>query len=553
MWKGLVTAGGLGIVVGVGVAWLLIDREAAVSESASPVVPPVQVDALPTVQLDDQESQRGPARTLADIATIADDFERNAALYELVADADAAGVEELIGQVHALPSTPHRQDIARILYIRFAAVDPVAAADHVTQADHRPSWVEAVYRAWAHTDVDAAVAHAATLDRATRTYAMRAFFELDLPSWQRETIAKRMQGETMLAAIQTSEDLRRDEEDYDSVWQSALGVADAQLRLQRLATVANRWSQKDPVSAMAAAASIENPQLALSIQGIVFRNWATEDAWAATTWLADQEQSVNVQSLTYVLMGALTQQGIAHAISSLQTMPQSLRRHAEQGLIMGLQMPTRSMDRADVDTLVEWYETLGPASKRRLSGTLAMGLANHDPDVALDWVFSLEGNVREEAMGGLMSRVAAADMARAKRMIGGIEDAELYVVAARAVATTEASRNPRSALEWVRTLPSESARIDVASAVFSSWAFADPDGATRELLNLPAGTLRDTASRQTAFGLQHQGRADLLEQLFDGTESTEARRHIGRLLYGYFTRTNPDEAKADRYREFVQR
>jgi len=382
---------------------------------------------------------------------------------------------------------------------------------------------------------------------------MRAFFELELPRWQRETIAKQMEGETMLAAIQTSEDLRRDEEDYDSVWQSALGVADPQLRLQRLATIASRWSKDDPAAAMAAAASIENTQLALTVQGIVFRNWATDDAWAATTWLADQDQSVNVQTLTYVLMGALSQQGIAHAISSLETMPQRLRSHAERGLIAGLQTPSRSMDRADVDTILDWYETLGTATKQRLVANLASGLANHDPELALDWVVSLEGNVREDAMSGLMMRVAMADMALAKRMIGGIEDAELYVVAARTVATTEASRNPRSALEWVRSLPSESARTTVASAVFSSWAFADPDNATRELLNLPPGTLRDTASRQAAFGLQHQGRPDLVEQLFDGTESTELRGHIGRLLYRYFTQTNPDEAKADRYREFVRR
>ena len=437
MWKGLAAAGGLGILVGVGVAWLLFDRGEAVLESASPVVPPpVEADAPPPVQAVEQEPEQdpGPTRTLAEIVTITDDFERNASLYDLIAEADVVRVEELIEQAHALPSMPHRNDIARVLYIRFAAVDPAAAADHVTRADHRPSWVEAVYRAWAHTDLDAAVAHAATLDRATKTLAMRAFFELELPTWHRETIAKQMEGESMLAAIQTSEDLRRDEEDYNSVWESALGVADPQLRLQRLGTIASRWSRKDPAAAMAAAASIENPQLALSIQGIVFRNWATDDAWAATNWLADQEQSVNVQSLTYVLMGALAQEGIAHAISTLETMPQRLRSHAEQGLIMGLHMPTGSMDRAELDTLLEWYETLGTASKQRLAGTLAMGLANHDADRALDWVVSLEGNVREQAMGGLIARVAAADMARAKQMIDGIEDAELYVVAARAVA-----------------------------------------------------------------------------------------------------------------------
>ena len=543
MWKGLVAAG-VGIVLGIGMAWLAFHSLDASIETP-PEAPPLDTRA----DEPQPEPVVVPTRSLADIASVADDFQRNAALYDFIADAGAARIEELLGEVQALPSTPHRHDIARILYIRFAALEPAAAADHVTQADHRPSWVEAVYRAWAHTDLDAAVAHAATLDRATRTFAMRAFFELELPTWRRETIAKQMQGETMLAAIQTSEDLRRDEEDYDSVWQSALGVPDPQLRLQRLATVANTWSKQNPVAAMTAASSIDNPALAHSIQGIVFRNWAVDDALAATTWLADQEQSVNLQSLTHVLMTALTRQGIPHAIASLETMPQRLRSHAEEGLIMGL-MSTGRIDRADVDTLLDWYESLGAARRLRLASTLAMGLANHDTDRALDWVVSLEGNARELAMAGLMGRVAATDLVLAKRMIARIEDTELYVMAAQAVAISEASRNPRTALEWATSLPSESARITVVNAVFSGWAFADPDSATRELLNLSGGTFRDEVGRQAAYVLQHQGRPDLVELLFDSSDSTEARGRLGRLLYRYFTETDPDEEKADRYREF---
>ena len=546
MWKGLVAAGGLGVVLGIGLAWLAFHSPDA-SIEPPPEVPPRDTRA------DEPQPQpvAVPTRSLADIASVADDFQRNAALYVLIADAGVARIEELLGEVHTLPSTPHRYDIARILYIRFAALDPAAAADHVTQADHRPSWVEAVYRAWGHRDLDAAVAHAAALGRSTRSYAMRALFELELPDGDREAMASQLDGESMLAAMQRREELQRQDEDYASAWQSALALPGTNQRFEHLAMLAGDWAKKDPSAAMAAASYMERSQLAQAIQSLVLRSWAADDPWGATTWLAEQEPSLNLQQLTFTLMHVLSEQGLAQAISSLETMPQKLRRYAEQGIVFGLQRPDADVQAADLDILWNWYEELPTPSRKRLAGSLAMAIARHDPTRALDVVASLEGSARLEGMTSLMASVGTTDLPLAKQLVSEIEDAELRSVALQSVASVATVHDPRKALEWVNSLPLED-RSAAASPLFVQWTRDDPEEATRELLDLVPEEVRDGISGQVAFMLQYQGHGDLVERLFEGTDSADARSRIATALYHYFTETSPDKNKADRYREFIR-
>ncbi|MYD97603.1 MAG: hypothetical protein F4X98_09485 [Gammaproteobacteria bacterium] len=533
-------AGTVGVVLGITLAWFVFERTESGLDTASTLSP------LPT-PMDEPEPTAAPSRSLADIAMVADDFERNAGLYDLIADASAARIEGLLGEVPTLPSTPHRYDVARVLYIRFAALDPQAAVDHVIESDGRPSWIVAVYRAWAHADLDAAVAHAATLARTARMHAMRAFIDLDLPDWRLEAIAKQLDGESMIAAIRRQEDQRRDAEDYASAWQSALDM-EGQGRFGRLANLAHAWATENPVAAMEAAAAIDGFQLSQMIQSIAFQQWAADDASAATAWLAEQDRTTNVRSLTYGLMRSLTRQGITHAIAFIDTMPQHLRSHAEQGLIQGLQPYNTNLGNDDVEALINWHGTLEPARRHGLAGILATGLANHDPDRALDWVASIEGREREQAMTGLMARLASNDLAMAKGMMERIEDRDLLVAAARAVANAEAMHAPRRTLQWASLLPNESARIEAVSAAFGRWSNGDPDAATRELLYLPSGAYRDAIVARVAPVLGFEERFDLLEQLFESAESAGTRRQIGRMLYYHFTETDPRRA-AD-YRQY---
>ena len=156
------------------VAWLVVDLpglrpiDEEPAETAVPVAQP-----LPVVE--------SGIATLADIALIEDDFSRNAALYALIGDAPQARVEEWLAEVDTLPATRHRPDLARVLYIRFAVLDPEAALQHVLRGATRASWLVAIFRTWGQLDPNAAAARAATLLPSARAAASRALLELDLP------------------------------------------------------------------------------------------------------------------------------------------------------------------------------------------------------------------------------------------------------------------------------------------------------------------------------------------------------------------------------------
>lgn len=112
---------------------------------------------------DDSRSLSGPDpglalpegnATLAEIARIRDDFSRNAALYRLADGATKEQVNRWLDEVTTLEPTPHRYDVARVLYIRYAVLDPEAAVEHALRNAAKPAWLAAIFRTWAQLDAD---------------------------------------------------------------------------------------------------------------------------------------------------------------------------------------------------------------------------------------------------------------------------------------------------------------------------------------------------------------------------------------------------------------
>ena len=128
--------------------------------------------------------------SLLEIADGVNGFDRNSALYEFIADVDQGHVERLLTKVADLSASPRRDDISRVLYIRYAFLDPQTATDHALRSRAKPADVAAVFRAWAHVDLDSAVARAAELPTGVRTDAARALLQLDLPAQRRDAIRR---------------------------------------------------------------------------------------------------------------------------------------------------------------------------------------------------------------------------------------------------------------------------------------------------------------------------------------------------------------------------
>ena len=534
----------VGVVVGIAfgflAAWIAYNPTPR-PDSATPIT-----NAAPAEPA--RSSPREPAKTLAlaEIAGIVSDFDRNKALYAHMADLDFARLLELLDQAGALPESSHRYDVVRVIYLRMATLDPEATVDHVLGGSYRTSWLSTVFRAWAHADLDAAVAGAAFLDLHAKTLATRAILELDLSDDQREAVARRLDGEEILAGIETREVLADGTADFRSAWAEGLKETDTDLRMQRLAQIARSWAESDPFAALEAAGAMPNTQLGMGLQALVVHSWITDDPVAAIAWLGEQEPSFNLQALTVTAITALARENVGNAISFLDSMPDHLQEYARQGVVATLEIPTGDISDADVDSVLDWYGTLDAASQRKLSHSLSFAIAQRQPVRALDWAQSLEGEARETALRSVFSSLASTDLELAQRLVAEVDDADLRLKSSTAIAYAAANTDPRTALEWAQSFESESERVVLVGAVLRQWANDDPGDAVDALLDMRRGRFRDQVAATVAMRLVRD-QVELAEQLFDAMESAEFRRPLARMLRHHFASTDPD--KAAQYRD----
>ena len=497
--------------------------------------------------------------SLTEIAGIAVDSHRNDALYDLVADADTTRVREMLAELATLDPAPHRPDLARVLYIRFAAIDPEAAVDHVIKRAYRSSWLTAVFRAWAHADLDAVVARAQTLKGHAKELATRAILELELPERRREAIAFRLDAKDTLASIRADEELRG-ETDFTVAWQKALSFTDDTERQRRLEEIVAAWAEEEPEVAMAAATDLARQALddahylspGLLLQNRVIEIWASADTEAAIAWITNQESGRTRQSTTTTLIMAVVEENLGDAISALDRLPKDLVGIAQRGLVLSL--GGRDVNADDLDTLVDWYAYLEPESQTFLAPFLSQTMVLRDRERAFDWAVSLGGDAQRQAVGNVTWRIGLNDPDLAKRLVETIDDEALQRIAAVGIIGEQVRNDPRAALEWAESLTRETVRLELVRVVFQQWSNADPDEAVREVLRLRHTSIRDDAAFHVASKLVREeytrsegSRVDLSERLFDAIRAADVRRRLAEVLHGYYTATEPDQDKAKYY------
>ena len=454
---------------------------------------------------------------------------------------------------------------------------PTLPPTHVVAANYHSSWVAAVFRAWAHADVDAAVERAATLENDAKSIAADAILELDLPPWRLEEIATQLDGKRVLAAIHTRKALKGDELDFASAWESALRAFDIAQKpeaaeqfgrwvaaFEHLGPLARRWAEHDPAAAMAGVADAGMPHNEVMAQ-IVLRIWAADDPSAAVAWLAGQqapfkqvfvaidkvaglrliERGQTHDGLARALMQGLLERGVGEAIRAIDTIPGRLQGEARLGLVSALR--DRVATDSDYQILIDWYGTL-EAPSDRLVGNLSRAYAAHDPKQALAWAQTLDGRAQTAAFNAAATQLAQSDPALAKRLVAEIESPGLRSEAAQRIVYSQAFKNPRAILEWARSFPVANDRAQLERQAITIWASVSPRDATREVLAMRDAGSRDATAARIAGDVARNGHADLAEDLFNAAASQSARSQIASVLVRHYTEAEPDAAKADFYR-----
>ena len=525
-----------------------------------------------------QTAPSAPA-TLAEIAEISDDFSRNAAMYSLAEGATREQVEDWLAEVEALPPSPHRYDLARVLYIRFAAIDPEAALDHAFQGATKPVWLEAIFRTWAQLDPDAATSRAAELDSSAKAAASRTLLQLGLHlvelhsmverldatvdhDWYREIermigVAPPTPAMRLLAATQASKLGRREDESHADAWYRAIGVDDDLVRQTLAERIALDWASDSPIDAMAAVEAWPNDDIYVSVGNSSFstrsiRNrirsrivwkWADEEPLEAFAWLMAQD-APDIRSHIGAVMNRLTEHAPDEAIARLGDVPPSQRPIAA-GTVL------RVLVGRDLDYAMSFFASLEITSKTNNTHALRRALvANRSAEQALDWAMSVDERIRTDEVAAVIGDLHKQDHTEALRLLESLDDPNLRIAAADEVVRDEARRDAQEALAWARDFKPEASRSKLIVKVFDTWAARDPAAACRELFDMRGGSVRDqAAATMMPDVVGHDAR--LAERLFDGIESRDQQARAAQPLYRHFDLIEPDRRKAERYGSYL--
>ena len=473
--------------------------------------------------------------SLVDIAALADDFERNHALYELVAGTGRAQIEDLLEQTLDLPPSLHRHDIARVLYVRFASIDPGAALGHLLASHRQPrSSLTAIFRVWAHTDLDEAVRRAASLDEPDKHAVAPTFFDMDMPAWQRQDIAEQLEATTALAQVLAREELASGTP--EQTWANALASPPGPQRQRQLSIAIHAWAEKDPEAALRAASEISGDS-SLYLSASVLAQWAEADRPAALTWLSLQDPGRRTKILTMTMARRMAENSIAEALDALEDVPGWARQDVQQAIL------SRWMT-VDPAAATAWLGSLPLADQQALSSSVAYGYARRDPRGAFNWAMAADPKIRDRLLSSVF--ISMDDATVAEQLFRSIDDPELRVDLAYALFLGHGDGDPLAALRWAATFQG-GVQDKLRSYIFTNWAKADPDAAVREVLRQRDSRIRDGVATDVISGLLETFNLAAAERLFQAIDSVEARGEAARELYFYLDRTDADPDKAAYY------
>ena len=473
--------------------------------------------------------------SLVEIAALSDDFERNHALYDLVAGTSRAQIEDFLEQTLDLPTSLHRHDIVRVLYVRFASIDPAAALEHLLGSHRQPrSSLTAVFRVWAHKDLDEAVRRAATLDEPDKGVVARTFFDMDMPAWQRQEIAEQLGATTALGQVLAQEELASGTP--EQAWANALASPPGQQRQRQLSIAIRAWAEKDPEAALRAASEIGGDG-GFYLSGSVLAEWVKADRRAALDWLSLQDPGRRTRILTMAMARGLAEVGIAEALEALEGVPGWARQDAQQAIL-------RRWMNVDPVAAVAWIGSLPLADQQSLSYFVASVYSGRDPRGAFNWAMSADPKIRDRLLSSVF--ISIKDAAIAEQLFRSIDDPALRVDLAHALFLGHGDGEPVAALQWAATFPAD-VQDELTSHIFTKWAKTDPDAAVREVLRQRDPRTRDGIAADVISGLLETFNLAAAERLFQAINSAEARGGAARDLYLYFSRTDADPEKAAYY------
>ena len=474
-------------------------------------------------------SETGFDDALAEFMAIPNRFERNAALYRFVADAERQRIEALLAVLAAESGTPEKDDVARVLYVRFASIEPGAAVAHALRNHPKPQVLEAVFRAWAHVDLEAAVARASDLSTVMKQDAARAILDLDLTASQRRSIAERLAVWPNL--VEVEQVAPPSAEPYDRALARITAIEDARARYREIVSVSAAWAAEDPAGALAALLDWDgNKDLKGLWLGQVMDGWAETDARGAVDWLLAQDH-LEVASLAGSAFAALAKSDLAEAEALVAALPEGRARLEAQVSVFAA-----ILDQGELDLALSAFDELDLQNRQRYALGVGRRLASEDPERAVAWTLELDDPIRRATLGFVLAGIQESDPVLAKRLAEDVDDTSLRIEAAYILVH---DAEPSDALRWVTTLGNEGETAPLVARVFAIWSTRDLPAATDAVMEYPPGIVRDRALVAMVSDRLRLFDTASAERLLNAIDSPAERAKAAAELRAYRANTEP--------------
>ncbi len=376
-WIGFFAVGcTIGVVTFLLVAWF----PGAGNPDAVVPVSPTETTAIGQTSGGPDQADTRTAIRLADIWHGRSDFQRTAALYDTLLDADSADAERLLQEAGWLRLQRERRFAKAIIYKRYAELDPKAAvARIVSRGAEEARFLGPVFAAWAQMDFDAAIEGADALPFPAKRQAGVAILSVseDAGVARRREIARQFYSEHVLTrALDTSQA----ESDPEDAWLAAVAMAPGAERTQAAWRALSVWIARSPEEALQAVGDFPELQVRETWRANLVHMWAKADAQAAVDWTLAQPPSRRRSDLVAHAAEALSSASPLEALRIAADLEPHLRRRVSNKAFL-------AWGREDPTGALAALEGLAPeqsiSSIRR--GLLA-AWSGVDPEAAFGWV-----------------------------------------------------------------------------------------------------------------------------------------------------------------------
>ena len=449
----VLTALVLGALFGATAAWLLRPAPLALPDLGE-LQPPV----TPTV----------PA---ANAVVTAAAREGGADFYRQLAAASTTELASMIRQAAAEPSSTERELALAVLLKRHSELDALGAVRLAREAGVGGMALSAVYGAWARKAPGQALAALSTVENpdaaATVAVALIAALGNDGAAFRRVA--------TVLAAREGEEQFA----DFTAPFSTPVGPTSVVASRSALGLTAQRWADLDPRRALSVAREVDDERLGLALESAAMRalaRIAPDEAFAHFATLDGDSRQLGVLSGAW---GDLARADPERMLASLAGLPADSRRMAEQ-------IAVQQLAERDPLAAVRYLERMPFSPERQgIMQVVARNYGKRDPVAALAWARSLQGQGQGQDMvvAAVLGGVAEQDPQRAMDLAFSLNANErMRALQFVAMAGTRNDATAEALANRLLTTDDRQLRESVGQMLVMSWSQRSPESAMRWLL-----------------------------------------------------------------------